>query len=161
MVVEQRGSKAPDPHPRPPPEYQGRGKEGEGVMKRGGDKIWVAALRKAFRMPTMRNVTSRKTSITNAFVSAIIPVVRPTEEEIEEVLAIFGMTAETVSCVYCGDKCNAWDHLRPLVVGRRPTGYISEIANLVPACSPCNSSKTNQHWRDWLVGDAPQSPTSR
>jgi hypothetical protein len=104
---------------------------------------------------------SRKTSITNAFVSAIIPIVPPTAEEIAEALEVLGMTVETVTCIYCGDKCNAWDHLRPLVVGRRPTGYISEIANLVPACQPCNSSKGNSQWRKWMIGTAPRSPTTR
>jgi hypothetical protein len=118
-------------------------------------------LRRVFRMPAVQSMTSRKTSITNAFVSTIIPVVRPTEEEIAEALGVLGMTPETVSCVYCGDKCNAWDHLRPLVVSRRPTGYISEIANLVPACQPCNSSKGNSGWREWMSGQAPQSPVAR
>ena len=53
--------------------------------------------------------------------------------------------------IYCGDKCNAWDHLWPIVVDRRPTGHISEIANLVPACQPCNSSKGNSHWKKWML----------
>src|ERR1700722_10343907 len=118
-------------------------------------------LREAFRLPAVQSMTSRKTSITNAFVSSIIPVVKPTDEEIAQALAVLGMTYETVSCVYCGDKCNAWDHLQPLVVNRRPTGYISEIANLVPACQPCNSSKGNARWRDWMAGKASQSPTTR
>ena len=124
-------------------------------------KEQIKRLRKAFRMPGVQSMASRKTSITNAFVSSIIPVIRPTGEEIAQALAVLGMTADTVSCVYCGDKCNAWDHLQPLVVNRRPTGYISEIANLVPACQPCNSSKGNSKWRDWMAGKAPQSPTTR
>lgn len=118
-------------------------------------------LRRVFRMPAVQSMTSRKTSITNAFVSTIIPVVRPTEEEIADALTVLGMNPATVACVYCGDKCNAWDHLRPLVVNRRPTGYISEIANLVPACQPCNSSKGNFGWHEWMSGKAAQSPTSR
>jgi len=124
-------------------------------------KDQVKRLRQAFRMPAVQSMTSRKTSITNAFVSSIIPVIRPTAEEIAEALAVLGMTSETVSCVYCGDKCNAWDHLQPLVSNRRPTGYISEIANLVPACQPRNSSKGNSRWRDWMAGKASQSPSTR
>jgi hypothetical protein len=118
-------------------------------------------MRKAFRMPAVQSMKSRKTSITNAFVSSIIPVIRPTPEQIAEALRIFGMTAETVSCIYCGDKSSALDHLRPIVDGRRPTGFISEIANLVPCCQPCNSSKGNSNWRAWMTGSAPQSPASR
>jgi HNH endonuclease len=118
-------------------------------------------LEKAFRMPAVQSMGSRKTTITNAFVSAIIPVVDPTIDEISTALTILGMTAESVTCIYCGDKASAWDHLRPIVVDRRPTGYISEIANLVPACQPCNSSKGNSHWKAWMLGKAPQSPLSR
>jgi 5-methylcytosine-specific restriction endonuclease McrA len=131
------------------------------LMNTSLTKEQIKQLRKAFRMPAVQSMTSRKTSITNAFVSAIIPVTRPTDEEIAQALSVLGMTADAVSCVYCGDKCNAWDHLQPLVVNRRPTGYISEIANLVPACQPCNSSKGNTAWRDWMSGKASQSPTTR
>jgi hypothetical protein len=130
-------------------------------MKDASSKALTKALRKAFRMPAVQSMKSRKTSITNAFVSAIVPVVRPTESNILDSLRILGMTVESVECIYCGDKCNAWDHLRPIVLGRRPTGFISEIANLVPACQPCNSSKGNANWKEWMLGSAPQSPTSR
>jgi hypothetical protein len=120
----------------------------------------VRLLRKAFRMPSVQSMTSRKTSITNAFVSAIIPVVRPSPEEIREALIILRMTPEDVRCAFCGNKSTEWDHLRPLVVSRRPTGYISEIANLVPACGKCNQSKGNSHWRTWMCGSAPNCPTA-
>src|ERR1043165_4368127 len=112
-------------------------------------------------MPAVQSMKSRNTSITNAFVSAIVPVVRPTDAEILTALGILRMTPQNVECIYCGDNCNAWDHLRPIVVGRRPTGYISEIANLVPACQPCNSSKGNANWKEWMLGAAPQCPKSR
>ena len=77
-------------------------------------KEQIKRLRKAFRMPAVQTMTSRKTSITNAFVSAIIPVVYPSYEDIAEALAVLGMTADSVSCIYCGDKCNAWDHFHRL-----------------------------------------------
>jgi hypothetical protein len=125
------------------------------------DKTMSKALRSAFRMPAPQTMRTRKTSITNAFVSAIIPVVPPTDTEILEALKILGMTPETVHCIYCGDKCNAWDHLRPIVENRRPTGFISEIANLVPACQPCNSSKGNSNWKQWMTGDARLCPKAR
>jgi hypothetical protein len=124
-------------------------------------KAEISLLRKAFRMPSVQTMTSRKTSITNAFVCAIIPVVRPTPEEIKEVLEIFEMTPQDVRCNYCGDKSSEWDHLRPLVIARRPTGHISEIANLVPSCGKCNQSKGNSAWRTWMLGGAPQCPTVR
>jgi hypothetical protein len=48
-----------------------------------------------------------------------------------------------------------------LVIDKRPTGYISEIHNLVPACGKCNQSKGNKHWRTWMFGTAKLSPSSR
>jgi hypothetical protein len=66
-----------------------------------------------------------------------------------------------VRCAYCGDKASEWDHLRPLVVKRPPTGYISEIANLVPSCGKCNQSKGNKPWREWMLSKAKFSPTGR
>jgi len=102
-------------------------------------------INKAFAMPSVQTMMSRKSSITNAFVNSLIPVVEPTVDEIEEALRILGMSADDVRCAYCGDVSTEWDHLRPLVVNRRPTGYISEIGNLVPACGKCNQSKGNKH----------------
>jgi hypothetical protein len=125
------------------------------------DEARRSLLLSAFRMPSLQTMVSRKSSITNAFVGALIPLVVPTTEEIEEALAILGMEPENVRCAYCGDKASEWDHLRPLVVKRRPTGFVSEIANLVPACGKCNQSKGNQRWKDWMLGSARFSPTGR
>ncbi|MGA2231572.1 MAG: HNH endonuclease [Tepidisphaeraceae bacterium] len=118
-------------------------------------------LQAAFQMPSVQTMVSRKSSITNAFVSAIIPVIEPTHEQIEEALRILGMEPPDVRCAFCGDKASEWDHLRPLVLARRPTGYVSEIANLVPACGKCNQSKGNKPWRDWMLSKARLSPTGR
>lgn len=120
-------------------------------------KLLVAA----FRMPSVQTMVSRKSSITNAFVSAIIPVIPPTCEEIEGALRLLGMEPADARCAFCGDKATEWDHLRPLVLNRRPTGYVSEIANLVPACGKCNQSKGNKPWRDWMTSTVRLSPTGR
>jgi hypothetical protein len=117
--------------------------------------------KEAFRMPTTITIAQRTSSVTNAFVSGIIPVIEPTEEEIKAVLDILNIDVNNVVCAYCGDKCTEWDHFRPLVVNKRPTGYISEINNLVPACGKCNQSKGNKNWKDWMLSDAKQSPKSR
>ena len=111
-----------------------------------------------FTMPTSVKITGRTSTITNSFVNAIIPVVWPTEAEVSEALAVLGMSPDTISCAYCGDPKTEWDHLRPLVRGKRPTGYVSEIANLVPACSKCNQSKGGNEWRSWIQGNARLSP---
>lgn len=115
----------------------------------------------AFRMPLVQTMVSRKSSITNAFVNALVPSIPPTGDEIAECLAILGMEPDDVRCAYCGDSSTEWDHLRPLVLHRRPTGFVSEIANLVPACGKCNQSKGNKPWRDWMLSSAKRSPTGR
>ncbi len=102
-----------------------------------------------FKMPKPVKISGRSSSITNSFVNAIIPVIVPTEPEVAKALEILGMGDRPV-CSYCGDPFTEWDHLRPLIVDKKPTGYISEIHNLVPACGKCNQSKGNKHWRTWM-----------
>jgi hypothetical protein len=121
----------------------------------------IRLLRAAFRMPSVQTMVSRKSSITNAFVNSLIPVIEPTPAQIAEALQILGMKPDDVRCAYCGDKSTEWDHLRPLVVNRRPTGYISEIANLVPSCGKCNQSKGNKNWLKWMLSDATHAPAHR
>jgi 5-methylcytosine-specific restriction endonuclease McrA len=103
-------------------------------------------------------ITSRTSSITNSFVQAIIPAVAFSADEQREALAHLGMTPDDLHCAYCGAVTTDWDHLRPLVKKKRPTGYISEIRNLVPSCGPCNQSKGASDWRVWMTGKAPGSP---
>lgn len=118
-------------------------------------------LKSVFRMPKGQTMVSRASTVTNAFVASLIPVIEPSAEEIAEALRILGMTTEDVCCAYCGDKASEWDHLRPLVLNRRPTGYISEITNLVPSCGKCNQSKRNKHWFDWIQSGVKHAPAKR
>ncbi len=114
-----------------------------------------------FRMPTPMKITGRSSSITNAFINSIIPVIQPSEAEVKEALEILGMDYNSFQCAYCGAIASEWDHLRPLVIKQQPTGYISEIHNLVPACGKCNQSKGNKEWRVWIQSTAVLSPKSR
>ena len=113
-----------------------------------------------FRMPTPMKITGRASTITNAFINSIIPVVPPSAEEVKQALGILGMTPETFQCSYCGTVASEWDHLRPLVKDKKPTGYISEIHNLVPSCGKCNQSKGNKEWKTWMLSSAELSPTT-
>ena len=131
-------------------------------MSEAIDKVRAKVLQSAFRMPSVQTMVSRKSSITNAFVNAIIPVVPPTVNDIEEALRILKMDPADVRCAYCGDRFSEWDHLKPLVKRRRPTGFISEIGNLVPSCGKCNQSKRNEDWERWMRSEtAGLSPRSR
>ncbi len=113
------------------------------------------------QLPKPMSVTGRSSSITNAFISAIIPVIEPTREEELEALRILQIDRDDIRCAYCGDKATEWDHLRPIIRGQEPTGYITEIANLVPSCGKCNQSKGKSHWRAWMEGGARLSPKTR
>jgi len=106
-------------------------------------------------------VAGRSSSITNAFVNAIIPVIVPSEEEERTALEILEIAPGDLRCSYCGDKSTEWDHLRPIINDQKPTGYITEIANLVPSCGKCNQSKGKSPWRTWMESNARLSPKTR
>ncbi|MGU5559867.1 HNH endonuclease [Aeromonas caviae] len=114
-----------------------------------------------FRMPTPMKITGRSSSITNSFINSIIPIIVPTNEQVKEALDLLGMDHDSFQCAYCGAIASEWDHLRPLVLNKKPTGYISEIHNLVPACGKCNQSKGNKPWHVWITSTAKLSPKSR
>jgi hypothetical protein len=116
---------------------------------------------KLFKMPNPVKITGRSSSITNSFVNSIIPVIPPTNEQVKRALEALGMTPDDFSCAYCGNTATEWDHLKPLVMNKMPTGYISEIHNLVPSCGKCNQSKGNKPWEAWMRSTAAQSPFSR
>lgn len=114
-----------------------------------------------FRMPKRAKISGRSSTITNSFVQAILPQREPSEGEVSEALQILGIDPENLCCSYCGDTATEWDHLRPLVEDKLPTGFFSEIGNLVPACGKCNQSKGNKPWRGWMKSDASLSPATR
>jgi len=115
-----------------------------------------------FNLPLMKGrISGRASSITAAFFQAITPTIVPTDEDVEQAISVLGMETGGCCCAYCGDPKTEWDHFRPTVLKRQPTGYITEIANLVPACGKCNQSKGNKHWKAWMLGTAIRSPAYR
>lgn len=114
-----------------------------------------------FDLPSKGRVDGRTSSITAAFFHAITPVIVPSDDDVEEALAVLGMRRGGCCCAYCGDARTEWDHFRAIVKGRQPTGYITEIANLVPACGKCNQSKGNRNWKEWMLSSAARSPRQR
>lgn len=114
-----------------------------------------------FKMPKPMKITGRSSSITNSFINSIIPVIQPNEEEIKQALELLKIDPSNMECIYCGSSSTEWDHLRPIVKNKRPTGYVSEICNLVPSCGKCNQSKGNKYWKTWMLSDAKLSPSSK
>ncbi|MBK1833680.1 HNH endonuclease [Roseibacillus ishigakijimensis] len=92
---------------------------------------------------------------------SLIPNVPPSESELAEAFSLLKLDADDLRCVYCGDRSTEWDHFHPVMRNGRPTGYLTRIQNLVPACGKCNQSKGNRDWRDWMTSNAPRSPTTR
>ncbi|MDF2561892.1 MAG: hypothetical protein K0R99_3338 [Microbacterium sp.] len=81
-----------------------------------------AAQAKAFRfaMPKPVRITGRSSSITNSFVNGIVPVVRPTEAQIDEALEILGLSEVVVRIapiLQRGTRAEGSEALR-----RRPLG---------------------------------------
>ena len=114
-----------------------------------------------FNMPKAVTIMGRSSSITNSLINGIIPIIEPSEIQIKEALTVLEQTENDVRCVYCGDKKTEWDHLYPLIIDKKHSGYITEIANLVPACGKCNQSKGNANWKEWMLSNAEKSPKSR
>jgi hypothetical protein len=115
-----------------------------------------------FLLPKPHGLGARTSSITNAAINGILPIAYPTEMEIDKALSFFNQQrGSELACVYCGDPATEWDHLRPLIKDKKPTGEYTQIRNLVPACGKCNQSKGNKYWKDWMLGSAPLSPRNR
>src|ERR1700744_6195072 len=53
------------------------------------------------------------------------------------------------------------DSLRAIITDQRPTGFITEIANLVTSGGKCNQSKGKAGWRIWMMSSARLSPKTR
>lgn len=106
-------------------------------------------------------LTGRRSTLTGLFFTTLTPYIEPSDEEVDAALEILGMERGNCVCAYCGDSKSEWDHFRAIVENRQPTGYITEIHNLVPACGKCNQSRGNKPWRQWMRSNARHSPTSR
>ena len=113
------------------------------------------------QLPSPGSITGRSSSITNAFFNTLIPIIPPTLEEELRALKVLEIAPDDLRCAYCGDRSTEWDHLHPIISEQKPTGYITEIANLVPSCGKCNQSKGKSDWRTWMMGNAKLSPRIR
>lgn len=114
-----------------------------------------------FKMPVGGKITGRKSTLVATFYKSITPEFVPTKQQVADVLELFEMENDC-KCVYCGGNWSEWDHFFSIVKkGGGPSGYVTEISNLVPCCGKCNQSKGNNHWKEWIEGSAKQSPTTR
>jgi RNA polymerase subunit RPABC4/transcription elongation factor Spt4 len=93
----------------------------------------------------------RKTTVNNAFASALAPCDPYNEHKLTLAMEALGQTdLNNLRCVYCQKVAETWDHLVALVKDSELHGYGHQIGNLVPSCKACNSLKGSREWRDFL-----------
>ena len=113
-------------------------------------------------MPTLITPRFRTTVITNSFTNGVMPQIGPSEEEIDFVLSIFQQSrGKELKCVYCDEPATEWDHFRPLISNKKPSGYMTDIYNLVPCCHLCNCSKGAKDWKTYLRSTSKKSARAR
>lgn len=113
--------------------------------------------------PTQTTLTGRSSTITSAFIHSITPwlteltaeqeqEVREIYEEIEKKyrIKILGQDKSDNRCAYCGQPAGSADHIDALVNDKSSSGSITEIYNLLPCCSFCNSSKGKKTFEEWF-----------
>ncbi|MEW6130261.1 MAG: HNH endonuclease [Acidobacteriota bacterium] len=93
----------------------------------------------------------RKTTINNAFASALAPNDTYNDKLIDEGLRLIGQNPDVeLHCIYCNFKAETWDHLISLVKNSELRGYGHQIGNLVPCCKSCNSKKGAKDWESFI-----------
>lgn len=102
-------------------------------------------------MPSKSNLKSRSSTISNAFAMSITPYILPDDDQTKSFYDL--LEVEEGKCAYCLGNGNGRDHLKPLVKNGLPTGYITDINNLVPCCQACNSSKGAKDFRNWYKSE--------
>lgn len=111
-------------------------------LKASGMKTWLAQYK----------VSSRSSTVTNAFVAALLPHDEYDEVKVQQAMTRLGQKSDELNCVYCGRPATTWDHLICLVQAKKANGHGHRVRNLVPCCSTCNSSKGGTPFDDWIQG---------
>jgi 5-methylcytosine-specific restriction endonuclease McrA len=137
------------------------GEAGEAAPARRskGAVVKLATIKKHLRSQT---IMRRKSTIANAFASALAPFDDFDQDEVAKAVRDLGQDPEgDLSCVYCGAAAATWDHIFNRVVGGEFSGHGHRIRNLVPSCRTCNERKGQKPWREWLRQVAPPDEDAR
>ena len=103
------------------------------------------------KYPSQDKISSRDSTVARSIASSIIPRIPCEEKDEEEAAKILGIIDPNKPvCVYCGRTATHLDHLHPLIQDKKPSGYISELANLVPCCGECNQKKGGKSWEEYM-----------
>jgi len=94
---------------------------------------------------------SRTSTVSNAFAQALAPSDVFDEARLIAAFSALGLVNGSVlNCAYCDKVATSVDHLNPLVVDKKFSGWGHVFGNLVPACGDCNQSKGGKPWRDFV-----------
>ena len=102
-----------------------------------------------YRYPANDKLTARNSTICRSMANTLLRRDACTVDDEEKWLSFFPNN----TCAYCGREATHLDHLYPLINGRKPTGYGTEPANLVPCCHKCNQLKGNTNWEEFIEDD--------
>lgn len=103
----------------------------------------------------------RITTINNSFVQGILPHIAITDIQLEKYKELF-LVKNKIKCIYCNkNEATTIDHLFNIVKAGACSGYIDEISNMVPSCSPCNSSKSGSSYEEWIEKQKKKSKGKR
>lgn len=116
----------------------------ESRFLRGGESMATEdELLKCFSMPSGQSITGRSSSIRNAFVAAIVPIIKPIAADVENVLRILELSPDDVRCAYCGDKATEWDHLGRWSAGASPLAIRLQLRILCPLVASATNRREN------------------
>lgn len=99
-----------------------------------------------FKYPAADKISSRTSTICRSMACTLLKREACSSEEEQAWKHFF----PNKTCAYCGGEAKHLDHLYPLIKNRRPTGYWTEPANLVPCCRECNQPKGNLAWDEYM-----------
>jgi hypothetical protein len=96
-------------------------------------------------------VARRRTTINHAFAAAIAPSDQFDDQRVRTFLQALGQDPDKpLSCAYCGDEAETWDHVFATVENGAFSGWGHRIGNLLPCCKRCNSRKGNHPWQQFI-----------
>lgn len=101
------------------------------------------------KYPASDTLTARTSTLCRSMACTLIKREPCTAEEEQKWLQFF----PNKTCAYCGKPATHLDHLYPLIINRKPTGYGTYPGNLVPCCSQCNQSKGNLGFEEFMTSD--------
>ena len=99
-----------------------------------------------FRYPSSDQIAGRTSTICRSMACTLLARTACSLEEEQKWTEFF----PEKTCAYCGKSATHLDHLHALILERKPTGYGTEPANLVPCCRECNQPKGNMNWEDFM-----------